>query len=110
MEGLFWSITILLGPLILALVIAYVLIRRRRRTPAERAAPFGPRRVGMVWPTLRECLRLPEALTGRGVGIALVDGSFAAHPDVSSDGRRRTLDGDSVLLRDRRRNRQSAAS
>jgi hypothetical protein len=38
MEGLFWSITILLGPLILALGIGYVLWNRRRRTPAERAA------------------------------------------------------------------------
>jgi biopolymer transport protein ExbB/TolQ len=38
MEGVFWSITILLGPVILAVAIAYALIRRRRRTRAERAA------------------------------------------------------------------------
>ena len=38
MEGLFWSLAIIGGPLILALGIGYVLLQRRRLTPTERAA------------------------------------------------------------------------
>lgn len=38
MEGLFWSLAILVGPLILALGICYVLLTRRRLTRNERHA------------------------------------------------------------------------
>lgn len=38
MEGLFWSLAILVGPLILALGIGYVLLTRRRLTQKERQA------------------------------------------------------------------------
>jgi hypothetical protein len=38
MEGLFWSLAILVGPLILALGIGYVLLTRRRLTRNERQA------------------------------------------------------------------------
>ncbi|MGH2350910.1 MAG: S8 family serine peptidase, partial [Chloroflexota bacterium] len=45
----------------------------------------------MVWPSLRTFLRVPENLTGKGIRIALVDGSFASHPDVASNGTRQTF-------------------
>ncbi len=38
MEGQFWSLTIWLGPVILAAAIAYALLRRRRLTRSEVAA------------------------------------------------------------------------
>jgi serine protease AprX len=42
------------------------------------------------WPSLREFLEVPDELTGAGVRIAVVDGTFAPHPDVSSNARRRS--------------------
>ncbi|MBI3973094.1 MAG: S8 family serine peptidase [Chloroflexi bacterium] len=45
----------------------------------------------LVWPTIRRFLRVPEHLTGRGVCIALVDGSFTSHPDVASNQTRTTF-------------------
>ncbi len=38
MEGSFWALTVLLGPLILAVAIGYALLRRRRLTQSEAAA------------------------------------------------------------------------
>lgn len=38
MEGPLWSLTIWLGPIVLAVVIAYALIRRRRLTRTEVSA------------------------------------------------------------------------
>lgn len=38
MEGPIWSLTIWLGPIVLAIVIAYALIRRRKLTRDEVAA------------------------------------------------------------------------
>lgn len=38
MDGLFWSLLTVLGPLVLAAAIGYVLWQRRRLTPTEQAA------------------------------------------------------------------------
>jgi hypothetical protein len=38
MEGMFWSWAIVLGPIILGLVLAYALLRRRRLTASEHRA------------------------------------------------------------------------
>jgi len=38
MDGFFWSFLTVLGPLVLAGAIGYVLLRRRRLTPTEKAA------------------------------------------------------------------------
>ena len=38
MDGFFWSFMTIAGPLVLALAIGYVLLRRRRLTPTEQAA------------------------------------------------------------------------
>lgn len=38
MDGFFWSFMTVAGPLVLALAIGYVLLRRRRLTPSEQAA------------------------------------------------------------------------
>jgi len=38
MEGQFWSIAIVLGPIILLLVLAYAVLRRRRLPPADKQA------------------------------------------------------------------------
>ena len=38
MDGFFWSFLTVAGPLVLALAIGYVLLRRRRMTPTEQAA------------------------------------------------------------------------
>jgi cytochrome c-type biogenesis protein CcmH/NrfF len=38
MEGFFWGWAIVIGPLVLGLVIAYALFRRRRLAPTERRA------------------------------------------------------------------------
>lgn len=35
---------------------------------------------------IREFLRAPAQVTGKGVRIAVVDGGFPAHPDIASDG------------------------
>jgi hypothetical protein len=42
------------------------------------------------WPALRNFLRVPDELTGKGVRIAVVDGEFQNHPDISTDERRTT--------------------
>ena len=44
----------------------------------------------MTWPALRRFLEVPDALTGRGVRIALVDGEFTAHPDIAASPLRTT--------------------
>lgn len=44
----------------------------------------------MAWPSIRAFLGIPEHLTGRGVCIALVDGTFAGHPDISDGATRRS--------------------
>ncbi len=43
-----------------------------------------------MWPTLRDFLRVPGELTGKGVRIAVVDGDFPSHPDITSNERRTT--------------------
>jgi serine protease AprX len=42
------------------------------------------------WPSLRAFLEVPAALSGQGERIAVGDGTFAPHPDVSTDVRRRS--------------------
>lgn len=44
----------------------------------------------MTWPTIREVLRIPVNLTGKGVNIAIIDSSFANHPDIAPDENRST--------------------
>ncbi|UVI29483.1 S8 family serine peptidase [Paenibacillus spongiae] len=44
----------------------------------------------MKWSSIREFLKIPEELTGKNVNIAVIDASFAAHPDIASNGRRCT--------------------
>ena len=43
-----------------------------------------------MWPTLRDFLQVPAELTGKGVRIAVVDGKFPNHPDISTDSHRTT--------------------
>ena len=43
-----------------------------------------------MWPRLRDFLSVPDELTGKGVRIAVVDGDFPPHPDITSNGRRTT--------------------
>lgn len=42
----------------------------------------------MSWCSIREFLRIPQELTGKDVGIAIVDGSFPNHPDIATNARR----------------------
>jgi len=44
----------------------------------------------VAWPALRDFLRVPGELTGKGVRIAVVDGEFPNHPDISTAERRTT--------------------
>jgi len=44
----------------------------------------------MAWPSIRTFLGIPDHLTGRDVVIALVDGTFAGHPDISDGSARRS--------------------
>ncbi|MFD0713094.1 S8 family serine peptidase [Paenibacillus sp. GCM10027626] len=43
-----------------------------------------------MWPSIREFLRIPEELTGKNVGIAVVDGRFPNHPDIAANACRNT--------------------
>ena len=43
-----------------------------------------------MWPTLRNFLTVPGELAGKGVRIAVVDGDFPPHPDITSNERRTT--------------------
>ncbi len=43
-----------------------------------------------MWPTLRDFLQVPVELTGKGVRIAVVDGRFSNHPDISTNRHRTT--------------------
>lgn len=43
----------------------------------------------MSWPSIRSFLDIPDALTGRRIGIAVLDGTFARHPDIADGGGRR---------------------
>jgi serine protease AprX len=42
----------------------------------------------MIWPTLRDFLRIPAELTGKGIRIAVLDGDFPNHPDITTNERR----------------------
>lgn len=44
----------------------------------------------MAWPSIRAFLDIPDHLTGRGVAIAVVDGTFAGHPDIAGGAGRRS--------------------
>ncbi|MFC3767391.1 S8 family serine peptidase [Paenibacillus sp. GCM10012303] len=44
----------------------------------------------MTWPSIRNFLQIPHHLTGKGVGIAVVDGRFPNHPDIAATSRRNT--------------------
>ncbi len=44
----------------------------------------------MTWPSIREFLRIPDAFTGKGVNIAVIDSSFTHHPDIASNENRNT--------------------
>ncbi len=41
-----------------------------------------------MWPSLRDFLRIPGELTGKNVRIAVIDGEFPNHPDISTNERR----------------------
>lgn len=41
-----------------------------------------------MWPSLRDFLRVPGELTGKNVRIAVIDGEFPNHPDISTNERR----------------------
>ena len=41
-----------------------------------------------MWPSLRDFLRVPGELTGKNVRIAVFDGEFPNHPDISTNERR----------------------
>ena len=41
-----------------------------------------------MWPSLRDFLRVPGELTGKNVRIAVIDGEFPTHPDISTNERR----------------------
>ena len=43
-----------------------------------------------MWPTLRDFLNVPDELTGKGVCIAVVDGDFPSHPDITTNEQRTT--------------------
>ena len=43
-----------------------------------------------MWPALRDFLNVPEELTGKGVRIAVVDGDFPNHPDITANPHRTT--------------------
>ncbi|WP_158606915.1 S8 family serine peptidase [Paenibacillus ginsengarvi] len=42
------------------------------------------------WASLRKFLDVPANVTGKGVRIAIIDGDFPAHPDISTDAVRKT--------------------
>jgi hypothetical protein len=44
----------------------------------------------MKWTSIRAFLNIPENLTGKNVNIAIIDSSFAHHPDISSNEKRKT--------------------
>src|SRR5215472_14156403 len=44
----------------------------------------------MAWPSIRSFLGIPDHLTGRGVVIGVVDGTFAGHPDITDGPARRS--------------------
>ncbi len=41
-----------------------------------------------MWPSLRDFLRVSGELTGKNVRIAVMDGEFPNHPDISTNERR----------------------
>jgi len=43
-----------------------------------------------MWPTLRDFLSVPDELTGKGIRIAVVDGDFPSHPDITTNEQRTT--------------------
>ena len=43
-----------------------------------------------MWPTLRDFLGVPDELTGKGIRIAVVDGDFPSHPDITTNEQRTT--------------------
>ena len=43
-----------------------------------------------MWPTLRDFLSVPDELMGKGVRIAVVDGDFPSHPDITTNEQRTT--------------------
>jgi Subtilase family len=45
----------------------------------------------MASPSIRAFLGIPDRLTGRGVGIAVIDGTFTSHLDISDGYLRRSL-------------------
>lgn len=44
----------------------------------------------MKWPSIRDFLGIPAHLTGKGIAIAVIDGSFPPHPDITTNDRRHT--------------------
>ncbi|WP_054024990.1 S8 family serine peptidase [Bacillus sp. FJAT-28004] len=45
----------------------------------------------MAWTSIRDFLKIPRNLTGKNINIAIIDGRFPHHPDISSDVGRRTF-------------------
>ncbi|MBI3971770.1 MAG: S8 family serine peptidase [Chloroflexi bacterium] len=50
----------------------------------------GGEHAAITWPSLREILDVPADLTGKGIRIAVVDGTFTGHPDVATNAARHT--------------------
>lgn len=44
----------------------------------------------MEWPSIREFLGIPAHLTGKDIAIAVIDGHFPPHPDITTNDRRYT--------------------
>lgn len=44
----------------------------------------------MTWSSIREFLRIPQDLTGKSVGIAIIDSNFPNHPDIATNTNRNT--------------------
>lgn len=43
------------------------------------------------WTSIRDFLKIPRNLTGKNINIAIIDGRFPHHPDISSNVGRRTF-------------------
>ncbi|MFD0618282.1 S8 family serine peptidase [Paenibacillus sp. GCM10027629] len=45
----------------------------------------------MNWTSIRDFLRIPKNITGKGVKIAIIDGGFYCHPDIISNDNRNSF-------------------
>ncbi|GIP26118.1 hypothetical protein J23TS9_12480 [Paenibacillus sp. J23TS9] len=45
----------------------------------------------MNWTSIRDFLHIPKNITGKGVKISIIDGSFYCHPDIISNHNRNSF-------------------